>query len=142
MVVKNGILYDKGKVTFGRSKRVANAKKEMNAPEGKDIVLATIFQSKPEGGKCKVQIEGLVENRWDGLECQVHSHVTYPNDMGSMARHLFAPFPEGTLFLRRLHLCDFKGATENSAVRKYLPYLSKKSTNIFWATIMNWWEKS
>ena len=32
--------------------------------------------------------------------------------------------------LEKAALSDSEGSTENSAIRKYLPYLSKKSTNI------------
>lgn len=61
-----------------------------------------------------------MENRWDGLECQVRRHVAYPKDMDIRGHAL-----------EMAALSDFKGSTENSPVRKYLLYLSKKSTNIF-----------
>ena len=65
----------------------------MNAPEGKDIVLARTFQSKSEGAKYQVQIEGLVESRVRGLGCQGHRHVTDPKGMDGMVqargRHRF-----------------------------------------------------
>lgn len=126
VVVKSGIWYDKGKVTFGHSKGVANAKKEMNAPKGKDRILAIVFQSKPEGESTKFR-QRVWWRRWMVLNVR----------FTAMLRTQRTWTAEGML-LRRLHWVIFEGSTENSAVRKYLPYLSKKkSTNIFWATIMN-----
>lgn len=95
--------------------------------------------TKSQRAEYNIRIEGLVENRWDGLECQVHSHVVCLKDRDSMARHVFAPFPKGML-LKRLHWSDCEGSTEKCAIRKYLP-CQKSQLIFFWANIMNYWEK-
>lgn len=92
----------------GRSRWAAARKlpmQRMNAPEGKDIVLARTFQSKSEGTKYQVQIEGLVESRVRGLGCQGHRHVIYPKGMAAWSRHVVATLSGG----RTLEKAAFEG---------------------------------
>lgn len=124
MVVKNGTLYDKGKVTLGGSKKVANAKNERTRGQGYSPGKNLPKQIRGDKVPSSDRGSGGEQGSWSGVSGSQTCHG--PKGHGQHGPGMWPPpFLEGALS-RRLRLKAFEGSTENSALRKYLPYLSKK----------------